>query len=48
MIDKDKLTELMEDDRKEQKRMEDLDQEKELTDEQQGYHDAGLRPSDFN
>ena len=46
-IDKDELAELM----KEEKRQEDLDYIEECnndrTEEQQGYHDTGMRPSDF-
>ena len=50
-INKEKLDELMEKDKHEEARKEDLDyleEEKNVrTTEQQGYHDSGMRPSDF-
>lgn len=50
-IPEDKLAELMENERKEEARQEDLDyleeEKNDRTDEQQGYHDTGMRPSDF-
>lgn len=51
MIDKDELAEMMKQDRQEEKRQEDLDyleeEKNDRTEEQQGYHDSGMRPSDF-
>jgi len=52
MIDKEELAELMRDEKREEARIENLEYEEECkesrTDEQQGYHDSGMRPSDFN
>ena len=48
-IDKDKLAELM--DKKEEARQEDMDyleeEKNDRTEEQQAYHDTGIRSSDF-
>ena len=50
-IDKEELAELMEDEKEEARLENERDRIREIcnrTDEEQGYHDSGMRPSDFN
>ena len=46
-IDKDELEKLMQDDKREQKRQEDLDYLEECKSDKDEYRDTGMRPSDY-
>jgi len=47
MIDKDELEKLMDDERKEDARLTNLEEKEELSERQQGHKDAGMSESDF-